>query len=283
MARDNGTVLTLGLVGAVAVAGAMASRRRGSGNASELECDPDAPKILCHITNKRRFVIDPTFVPFEGVSIFSRPSDPELFVTNNPTYWLPWRKGPKYVAVLDVSKLCFGGYRAVSRAGSERIDAEKARLAKEWRGLETAAEAFKQSLMMDGEPMPERLRSEVMSLSAPGAYPVMSFFAKNHELRERSRDSVEALVRQGFATRASVELAQRAIAQADRRIAEAEMRVATVSSQAPSYDAYIPRDGAYPEYIIFPHAYDKVRVIETLPYKAAETKYFTSRYGWRTR
>ena len=258
-------------------------RKRGSGNADELVCDPSAPKILYHLTNKRRFVIDPTFVPFEGVAIFSKATDPELFVTDNPTYWLPWRKGPKYVAVLDVSKLCFGGYRSVSQAGIERIDTEKARLAEEWRGLETAAEAFKQALMMDGEPMPEQLRSTAMSLSAPGAYPVMSFFAKNHELRERSRASIEALVREGFATDASVERAERAIAQADRKIEAAEMRVSTVRSQAPRYDAYVPRDGAYPEYVIQAHAYDKVRVIETLPFKAAENKYFTSRYGWRTR
>ena len=278
----NGRDLTLGVVGALAVAGAL-TRRRGSSNTDELECNPNAPKTLYHLTNKRRFVIDPTFVPQEGVMIMSASTDPELFVTDNPTYWLPWRKGPKYVAVLDVSTLCFGWYQSISRAGRERIDAERARLAEERRGLGTAAEAFKQSLMMDGKPMPERLHSTAMSLSAPGAYPVMSFFANNHELRERSRDSVEALVREGFATRASVEQAQRAIAQADRRIAEADMRVATVRSQTPSYDAYLPREGAYPEYIIFPHAYDKVRVIETLPYKAAEAKYFTSGYGWRTR
>jgi hypothetical protein len=274
----NGRDLTLGLVGALAV-GAALGRRRGSSNASELECDPNAPKILYHLTNKRRFVIDPMFVPEEAVA-WNVPRDPELFVTNNPTYWLPWRTGPKHVAVLDVSRLCFGGYRSISRAGEERIDTEKARLAEERHGLETAAEAFKQSLMMDGEPMPERLRSGVMDLSAPGADPVMSFFANNHAFRERSRDSIEALVREGFATRASVERAERAIAQADRKIEDAKMRLSTVKSQVPRYDAHIPRDGAYPEYIIFPHAYDKVRVIETLPYKAAETKY-TDRYGWR--
>ena len=277
----SGLPLTLSLVGALAVAGAV--RRRGSGNTEDLECDPDAPQILYHLTNKKRFVIDPTFVPREGVLITSTPTDPALFVTDDPSYWLNWRRGPKHVAVLDVSQLCFGGYRSVSRAGSERIASEQARLTEERRALGAAAEAFKQSLMMDGQPMLERLRSTAMSLSAPGAAPAVSFFADNPELRERARDSIEVLVREGFATRASVDRAERAIAQADRKIEEAKRRVSTAGSQAPIYDAYIPREWRYPEYILFPHAYDKVRVIETLPYTAAEQKYRTSGYGWRTR
>lgn len=46
-------------------------------------------------------------------------------------------------------------------------------------------------------------------------------------------------------------------------------------------DFYIPRRGAYPEYFVKPFGFERLRLIEVLPYEDAKAKY-SGRWGWRT-
>ena len=47
-------------------------------------------------------------------------------------------------------------------------------------------------------------------------------------------------------------------------------------------DFYIPRRGMYPEYFVKPHGFERLRLIEALPYDEAKSKY-SNGWGWRTR
>jgi hypothetical protein len=294
----NGRDLTLGVVGALAVAGAMASRRRGSGNASELECNPNAPKILYHLTNKRRFVIDPTFVPRQGVHIFSTPTDPELYVTDNPTYWLPWRKGPKYVAVIDVSQLCFSyGRRMMSDASEQRIEQAMNEFRMAGQVLSNAQRELESKIVHpdDGQPLGDSYAAKetklnLMNLTLKGAAkPAAAAFRPMsiHDRRFRPGDisGVIQLRDDRFISTKTMNDALDAVDEYWERLIDAPKRALDeAEASVVRYDAYVPRDGSLPEYVIQPHAYDKVRVIETLPFKAAEAKYYDSSwYGWRTR
>ena len=275
----NGSTLTLGLVGALAAAGALSRR----GSAALEDCRTDAPKILYHLTKKKRFAPDPNYGPIEGVNFMTGTREPSLFVTDDPSYWLKWRGGKANVAVLDVSRLCFGHYHPVPPRERDRIEREEAKVRVARKGFTEAYEAFVSSLLLDGQPMPERIRGEVMSLAPAGSYPARSFFQDNPEVRQKARATLDLLVQEGFASRTSVEQAIRRVGATEHAVALAERDADALRSNIQSYDAYIPRDGRYPEYIVFPSAHDKPSVIETLPFKHAEAKYRNHRREWKTK
>ena len=272
-------------------------RRSGSSNADELVCNPNAPEILYHLTNKRRFVIDPTFVPREAVHVLSEPGDPELFVTDNPYYWLPWRKGPKYVAVIDVSRLCFAyGGKLMSEASAQRIE-------QAMNGFNVAAHVLSKAYGEltskivhpdDGQPLGDSyaagdFKSKLMHTTLKGASKPAAEAFRSMSIRDRSfrAGDISGVVQLRDDRWISTKTMNDALDAIDEYweqvIHEPKRALDQAEASAVRYDAYVPRSGTLPEYIIQAHAYDKVRVIETLPYKAAEAKYFTSRYGWRTR